>query len=186
MTGETFLQRAAYRVKQFGWAAGAWWRRPNPQQVEAAHRYLPEGGWPIFQRMPAVDQTHALKVLAAVHAAGFNDPALAQAALLHDAAKWQGGVTLTHRVAVVLIKAFAPARWEQLKAASEPPRRSLIYPLWAHANHPTTGARLAESAGCLPEAVDLILHHQDQLPPEDQRSERDALLAALQKADDDN
>jgi hypothetical protein len=136
--------------------------------------------------MPVVDQNHALKVLKDLRSAGYDDRALAQAALLHDAAKRAGGVTLFHRVAVVLIKAFAPRRWERLKTRPEPKRRSLVYPLWAHANHSATGARLAASAGCLPDAVDLIRRHQDPLPPAGERSRQDALLAALQKADDDN
>lgn len=185
MTG-TFIQRAAYRVRQFGWAVAAWWRRPSVAELEAARSVLPEAGWRVFSEMPAVDQTHALKVWADLRAAGYDDPALAQAALLHDAAKRSGGVTLLHRVAVVLIKAFAPERWNQLRALPEPPRRSLLYPLWAHANHPLTGARLAEQAGCHPQAVELIRWHQDPLPPAAQRTAQDRLLAALQKADDDN
>jgi len=183
---ETFLQRAAYRVRQFGWAVAAWWQRPATDELEAARRVLPEGGWRVFTAMPAADQTHALKVWADLRGAGYDDPALAQAALLHDAAKRPGGVTLIHRVAVVLIKAFAPGRWSKLKAQPEPPRRSLLYPLWAHANHPLTGARLAGQVGCHPQAVDLIRRHQDPLPPAAQWTAQDRLLAALQKADDDN
>jgi hypothetical protein len=182
----TFFQRATYRVKQFAWAVAAWWRRPTQAQLEAAREWLPEGGWLIFLRMPAVDQAHALKVLEAVRSAGFDEPALAQAALLHDAAKRLGGVTLFHRVAVVLIKAFAREQWERLKVRPAPVRSAAIYPLWAHANHPLTGAQLAAECGCRAEAVDLIRRHQDPLPPEAQRTEQDKLLAALQKADDDN
>lgn len=183
---ETFFQRAAYRVRQFGWAVTAQWQRPTADELEAAASVLPEAGWRVFTEMPAADQTHALKVWADLRAAGYDDPALAQAALLHDAAKRSGGVTLIHRVAVVLIKAFAPGQWTKLKAQPEPPRRSLRYPLWAHANHPLTGAQLAAEAGCCAEAVELIRRHQDPLPSAGQRTEQDRLLAALQKADDDN
>ncbi|MCU0508627.1 MAG: hypothetical protein MUC34_09505 [Anaerolineae bacterium] len=183
---QRFVERARYRVRQFGWAVAAWWRKPDPQALAVAHRYLPEAGWLVFLRMPAVDQTHALKVLEAVRAAGCDDPALAQAALLHDAAKRLGGVTILHRVAVVLIKAFARDHWERLKARPAPARVSPLYPLWAHANHALTGAQLAEQVGCCEEAVELIRRHQDPLPPPDARAEQDALLAALQKADDDN
>lgn len=182
----TFFRRAAYRVKQFLWAVASLWDRPGEKQLDAARNWLPEGGWFIFLSMPAVDQAHALKVLEAAQTAGFHDPALAQAALLHDAAKRLGGVTLFHRVAVVLIKAFAPAQWERLNQRRAPARRSPLYPLWAHANHPLTGAQLAAEAGCLPEAVELIRRHQDPLPDEAQRTEQDRLLAALQQADDDN
>jgi hypothetical protein len=178
--------RAWYRVKQFGWAVAASWRKPAPQELDVAHRYLPEAGWLVFLRMPAVDQAHALKVLEAVRATGYDDLALAQAALLHDAAKRLGGVTIMHRVAVVLIKAFARGQWERLKVRPAPAQGNPLYPLWAHANHPLTGAQLAGQVGCCDEAVDLIRRHQDPLPPPDKRTEQDVLLAALQKADDDN
>ena len=96
--------------------------------------------------MPRSDQVHALKVWAAVKLAGFDDPALAQAALLHDVAKHLGGVTLLHRVAVVLIKAFAPGAWRAPEDVSRALAAQLRYPLWAHANHPATSAQLAD--GC--------------------------------------
>jgi hypothetical protein len=179
--------RAWYRVKQFGWAVASWWRKPTFEELAAARAILPPACWRVFERMPAVDQIHALKVLEAVQAAGFDDRALAQAALLHDVAKRLGGVTLFHRVAVVIIKAFAREPWERLKTASPPSRSNrLLYPLWAHANHPLTGAQLAAECGCCAGAVDLIRRHQDPLPPAAQRTEQDKLLAALQRADDDN
>ena len=180
------FRRWTYRVKQFAWAVSAQWRKPTPAALNAARVTLPDAGWRMFRQMPAADQTHALKVLADLRSAGYDDRALAQAALLHDVAKRSGGVTLLHRVAVVLLKAFAPRTWMRIKARPEPARNSLVYPLWAHANHPATGAAQAAAAGCLPDAVDLIRRHQDPLPPADQRPPQDARLAALQKADDDN
>ena len=72
------------------------------------------------------------------------------------------------------------------KHETEPPRRSLLRPLWAHANHPATGAQLAAAAGCLPDAVSLIRRHQDAAADSGELSRQDALLVALQKADDDN
>jgi hypothetical protein len=178
--------RPIYRVRQFVQAIGARWRGPTPQELTAARKALPDTGWRLFRGMPVVDQVHALKVWRSLREAGFDDPALAQAALLHDVAKHLGHVTLVHRVLVVLIKAFAPRVWQQLKAAPEPVRRSLGYPLWAHANHPTTGARLAAEVRCLPLAVNLIRRHQDDLPSAELRSPEEVLLAALQRADDDN
>ncbi len=181
-----FRKRAAYRVRQFGQALRARWREPDERELAQARRVLPDAGWRLFRGMPRSDQVHATKVWAALKAAGQDDPALAQAALLHDVAKHLGGVTLLHRVLVVLIKAFAPGAWRRLKAAPEPPRRNLLYPLWAHANHPATGARLAADAGCRQEAVSLIRRHQDSVPPGKTRTREDSLLLALQRADDDN
>jgi hypothetical protein len=181
-----FWKRAAYRVRQFRQALQARWRGPDERELAQARRVLPDRGWRLFRGMPRSDQVHATKVWAALKAGGLDDPGLAQAALLHDVAKHLGGVTLLHRVAVVLIKAFAPGAWRRLKTAPEPARRNLLYPLWAHANHPATSARLAADAGCRPEAVSLIRRHQDNVPPSETHTREDALLLALQRADDDN
>jgi hypothetical protein len=181
-----FGKRAAYRVRQFGQALQARCRGPDERELALARRALPDRGWRLFRDMPRSDQVHAIKVWTAIKAAGQDDPALAQAALLHDVAKHLGGVTLLHRVLVVLIKAFAPAAWRRLKASPEPSRRNLRYPLWAHANHPATSARLAADAGCRPGAVDLIRRHQDSMLPGETHTREDALLLALQRADDDN
>ncbi len=181
-----FAQRAVYRVRQFVQAVRARWRGLDERELNQARRALPDAGWRLFRGMPKSDQVHSLKVWAALKAAGYDDAALAQAALLHDVAKHLGGVKLFHRVAVVLLKAFAPQVWKRLKAAPEPARRDLRYPLWAHANHPATGARIAASAGCLPQAVSLIRRHQEHLATGVSMSNEDALLLALQRADDDN
>lgn len=179
-------KRAAYRVRQFGQALKARWCGPDEFELAEMRRVLPDAGWRLFRSMPRSDQVHAIKVWTAIKAAGLDDPALAQAALLHDVAKHIGGVTLLHKVAVVLIKAFAPAAWRRLKTAPEPSRRSFCYPLWAHANHPETSARLAAGAGCLQEAVSLIRRHQESVPSGEMQTREDSLLLALQRADDDN
>jgi hypothetical protein len=179
-------KRAAYRVRQFAQALRARRRGPDDRGLALARRSLPDSGWRLFRGMPHSDQVHALKVWSALKAAGFDDPALAQAALLHDVAKHLGGVTLFHRVVVVLIKAFVPGAWRRLKASPEPSRRSLFYALWAHANHPATGAQLAADAGCREQAVSLIRRHQETVSAGQPPSREDELLLALQRADDDN
>lgn len=181
-----FVKRAVYRVRQFAQAVRSRWDGPDQRELAQARRALPDAGWRLFRGMPRADQVHALKVWTAVKAAGLDDPALAQAALLHDVAKHLGGVTLFHRVAVVLIKAFAPGVWRRLKNSPAPPRRDLRYPLWTHANHPATSAQLAAQIGCAPLAVSLIRRHQEALPVSAPQSHEDRLLLALQRADDDN
>lgn len=174
-------RRAAYRARQFFAALNAYLAPLTAADRAVAHAFLPAAAWPLFDAMPRNDQRHSLQVVRALRAGGHDDPALLQAALLHDAAKAAGGVTLLHRVAVVLLKAFWPrwlAGWEGRAA---PPRRDPRYPFWAHANHPAIGARLAEAAGCDPLAVVLIRRHQEPTT-----SSPDRLLAALQAADDDN
>jgi len=179
-------RRAAYRVQQFGRALLATMRGPDQAELVEARRWLPPPSWQLFAEMPRAEQRHALNVWRSLKSAGHEHPALAQAALLHDVAKYRGGVTLFHRVAVVLIKAFAPRTWQGLKELAEPPRTDLRYPLWAHANHPAGSAALAAAAGCSPEAVDLIRRHQEVLAPSQSHTPAETLLAALQAADDEN
>ena len=150
-----------------------------------AHAVLPAAARPLFDRMPRNDQRHSLEVLRAVQAAGRSQPALLQAALLHDAAKGAGGITLLHRAAVVLIRSVRP-RWLVQWSQRPAPRRSdLRYPFWAHVNHPRLGAELAAAVGCEPLAVDLIERHQAH-PAAAGDALADELLAALQAADDDH
>ena len=90
-----------------------------------------------------------------------------QAALLHDVAKSTGGVTLFHRIAVVLIKIARPDWAARLTQTPAPDRANLRYPFWAHANHPQQGAEMAAAAGCDPLAVTLIRRHQETGRAED-------------------
>lgn len=179
-------RRVAYRVQQFGQALLANWREPSREELEEARRLLPQAGWQLFAEMPRAEQKHALGVLHWLKAAGYEQPELTQAALLHDVAKHRGGVTLVHRVIVVLLKAFAPRTWQHLKTVPEPPLADPRHPLWAHANHPAGSAVLAAEAGCSLEAVDLIRRHQEVLTTSEFRTPAEALLAALQAADDNN
>jgi hypothetical protein len=119
------------------------------------------------------------------------ESALMQAALLHDVAKSTGGVTLFHRVAVVLIKIMWPGWLARLAQAPAPARDAPRYPFWAHANHPQLGAEMAAAAGCDPLAVMLIRRHQEtdkraEDPLRGSGGDVDLLLTALRTADDDN
>lgn len=194
-----FLRRAAYRVRQFFRAlAASLTPLTEAERVEAA-AVLPAGARPLFDAMPRNDQRHSLAVLRVLRAAGHQEPALLQAALLHDAAKAVAGLTLLHRVAMVLLKASRPGLLAGWAALPQPARSDPRYPFWAHANHPAIGADMAAAAGCDPLAVLLIRRHQDPvhvgprggLPPSDGVPQPpddrvDDLLAALQAADDDN
>jgi hypothetical protein len=205
-----WLHRAGYRVRQFGSAVATRGRPLAEVERTEVRAWLPTAAWPLFEGMPRNDQRHSLNVLRTLAAAGHDDPALMQAALLHDAAKSTGGVMLWHRVAVVLLKAVRPG-WPARMAGRPAPRRSdLRYPFWASVNHPRLGAEMAAAAGCDPLAVTLIRRHQEtsggaeepgsghlnsagsshldlqvsNFAPDDPLA--DKLLAALQAADDDN
>jgi hypothetical protein len=189
--GVAWPHRAVYRVRQFGSAVAAGIRPLTTAEQAEARAWLPPTAWPLFDAMPHNDQRHSLAVMRSLHAAGHAEPALMQAALLHDAAKSTGRVTLFHRVAVVLIKIVWPGWTTRTAQTPAPARGSFGYPFWAHANHPQLGAEMAASAGCDPLAVTLIRRHQETgrgAAAREPRGRGDItlLLAALQAADDDN
>jgi hypothetical protein len=157
----------------------------------------------LFAQMSPNDWRHALGVVRTLQQAGYDQPALLQAALLHDVAK-SLGQPIIHRVAIVLLKAFWPAGLERVgewRTANGERRariedssiRSFAYspiPHWRrpfviHAHHPAIGAAWAEEAGCDPLAVRLIARHQETLSGQ-LAGEEEKLLAALQWADDLN
>jgi hypothetical protein len=124
--------------------------------------------------------------LRTLRAEGYDHPALMQAALLHDVAKSEAGITVFHRVAVVLFQAFRPAWLSWLRR--DPERRpddAWRRPFVRYLEHPAVGARWAAEAGCLPMAVSLIRRHQSPVSPSSDAVE-DQLLRLLQAADDKN
>ncbi|GIK41360.1 MAG: HDIG domain-containing protein [Chloroflexota bacterium] len=157
----------------------------------------------LFARMSPNDRRHALAVVRTLQQAGYEQPALLQAALLHDVAKSLGQPIL-HRVAIVLLKAFWPAALERIcewrtangewRARIEDSSIRLFayspIPYWRrpfviHAHHPAIGAAWVEEAGCDPLAVRLIARHQETLTGQP-AGEEEKLLAALQWADNLN
>lgn len=168
---------AAYRVRQFIRAAGAW-IQPEDTGDDPAVQFLSPEALSLFRTMPGYDRQHALGVLRTLQEQGYTDQDLLTAALLHDVGKTvhqAGALRLWHRVAVVLMRALWPDLLEQLGQAESGSWRR---PFFVHQHHAAIGAELARQAGCSPEAVALIRHHED---PPDQVEE--PLLAALQAAD---
>jgi hypothetical protein len=155
----------------------------------------------LFTRMSPNDRRHALAVVRTLQQAGYDQPALLQAALLHDVAK-SLGQPIFHRVAIVLLKAFWPGL---LKRISEPtqqrmakermaknewrmaihPSSFILHPFIIHIHHPAIGAAWAEEAGCDPLVIRLIARHQETLTGQP-AGEEEKLLVALQWADDLN
>ncbi len=183
------LQRArriVYRVRQFITALLAAWLPLSEDELVAARSRLPDAAWPLFLGMGRADQRHSLRILKLIEERGQCAAPLAEAALLHDCAKGPAGVRLWHRVAGVLMENLWPtsyAAWRQGPAPEGPGWR---YGLWAHLHHAELGARLAEGAGCSPEAIALIRHHQEPEQDLDGAPHVAEWLAALRAADDDN
>ena len=107
-------------------------------------RILPLGGASLFESMPVADRRHGLDVAERLLRAGHDDPDLLGAALLHDAAKGHR-MRLWHRVAGVLLEAFAPST---LRRLASPDPRSWRHPFHLYLHHAPMSAELALAAGC--------------------------------------
>jgi hypothetical protein len=176
-----------YRVRQFLDALAA---RIDEDDEQELARLLTPPQRELFRRMAPNDQRHALNVCATLHQAGYDDPDLLKAALLHDAGKAAGRIWLWQRTLIVLLRRWAPhvLRW---LARGDCPAKA---PWWrrgfvVNRLHPQLGAQWAAQTGCLPTTVALIRRHQDplQVPPLEARPEekdyQERLLVALQWAD---
>src|SRR4051812_46000042 len=117
------MARVFYRLGQF-WQGRA--AQVSPADYQEAARALPPAALSLFHQMPVDAQRHSLNVLHAVRAAGYEQPDLAVAALLHDCGKVaaaKGGVAigLWLRGPLVLLSLFLPqvaARWALSKPVS--------------------------------------------------------------------
>lgn len=169
---------ARYRVRQFALALGA---SISHERADTLKRHLEAPQLELFHKMPRVDQHHGLAVFRALQEAGETETSLLQAALLHDVGKTLGPVRIWHRVIAVLAKALASHLWETMGDDAG----SWRYPFYVHRQHSALGAELARQAGCSPEVVWLIAHHEDRPTTQAKRRENQ-LLAALQAADEVN
>lgn len=177
-----WLRRVHYRVQQFFSALQA---RVPPAEVAALRHALPPAGLSLFRQMPAADQRHSLDVYAALQRAGYHDPDLLAAALLHDVAK-AGHIRIWHRVALVLLNSVAPGRRVLAQLAQPAPVDSRRYPLYVSVHHPTLGAYQVLAAGCSARTAWLVAHHQTAIADVAEAEPAQlAALQALQKVDDE-
>jgi hypothetical protein len=144
---------ALYRLRQFFAAVGG--------QISLAERVLVvrllnPGELRLFERMPHFDQRHCLDVYHTLARAGYDDPLLLRAALLHDCGKVADDgrtIPLLYYGLFVVLKRFAPALYQ--RAAGD--GRGPLWPFAVHAAHEQRAALLAELVGSPPELV-AILH----------------------------
>lgn len=118
--------------------------RVSPEQDAFAARLLPPGAARLFADMPIADRRHGLEVAQRLSAAGFDDPELLAAALVHDAGKGRR-MRLWHRVAAVMVDAVAPRLLARI-ASSDP--ASAGYPFHLYLHHGPLSADAALAAGC--------------------------------------
>ncbi|MGH2417491.1 MAG: hypothetical protein ACRDFY_04085 [Candidatus Limnocylindria bacterium] len=147
--------------------------RVEPAEEALVRRILPLGGASLFTSMPVADQRHGLDVAERLIRGGHDDPDILGAALLHDAAKGHR-MGLWHRVAGVLLEAFAPS---VLRRLASPDPRSWRHPFHLYLHHAPMSAELALAAGCSPRVGGFIRGEAE--------TDADArLLGALGVADD--
>lgn len=169
-----------YRLGQFWRALTAAPLSSMAQQEVAA--ILNAGEASLFDRLDAAGQWHSYQVFCTLRDAGYTQPDLLVAALLHDVGKTRCPLSLVERAVIVLAQAIWPgktAAWGQGEAVRW--RRPFV----VKAQHPTWGAEMAQAAGSTPLAVALIRRHQEPLPAIAYSAE-DSLLRRLQWADDQN
>lgn len=170
----------AYRIQQF-------WRllkvEPFPQEaLPVVAAVLSPAELALFRKQAATDQTHGLRVLQTLQAAGETDSALLAAALLHDVGKCRLAPTIWDRVVGAFGERFFPQR-----AASwgEGNPNLLRRPFVIRFQHAAWGAEMAQRAGSRPLTVRLIRYHQGD-GEELQNPEEIQLLARLKWADNRN
>ncbi len=193
------FRSVARRVRQFVRGVTA---AVSAEELQAAAAFLPPAGLERFRWMPVDAQRHSLNVLTTLQRAGWHDPHLAAAALLHDSGKVTAaaaGLTFNAwiRSALVLVEAVAPGLAARL--AVDDASGGWRYLLHVHLEHPRIGAGWAEADGCSPLTCWLIAHHQEKTgrrlemrgravagDPQQSAEHRERLLTALQWADGRN
>jgi hypothetical protein len=158
----------------------------RPQPLDAAEHaevaaLLTSRQLALFDRCGAADQRHGLRVVRTLRSAGYDDPDLLVAALLHDVGKTRVQLTLFDRSLVVLAHRLWPAR---AAAWGHGPPRGWRRPFVVKVQHPAWSAAMAAEAGTTPGALALIRHHQERSAAATGVDR--TLLIALQQADDAN
>ncbi len=169
--------KIAYRLRQLvaNLTAG-----PLPEDVRReVGELLTEREQALFDGYTHADQAHAIRVLHCLRDAGYNQPDLLAAALLHDIGKIQCPLSVWDRTVIVVGSALWPRKAAEWGRGSLDSRRR---PFVARAQHPQWGAQLATDAGSRPAVIDLIRRHQEKHDPIGNANDR--LLAQLQWADD--
>jgi hypothetical protein len=168
-----------YRSRQF---FGALLGRVSDAEMAEARRVLGAGLYAMFAELPMQYRRHGLTVYRRVVGTGCEDLAVQQAALLHDAGKYDPDsrryVTIFHRVAVVLLEAF-PWGKPLLRRLSRPGGRRdfVLYPFYLSRYHAALGAKLAARYGASKEVTALIAGHH-------RRGDQSGQLLVLQVADE--
>lgn len=175
MMGSQTLHAIWVRVGQVGYSMTARWA-PTDNSALAA---LSPAERALFNGMRPADRAHALRVARRVEQAGYDDPPLVKAALLHDVGKAGHGIHLLHRILRVLLAVLIPA----LLALIAGPDAGWHEPFHALVYHAGMGADLLAAAGSDPLTVALVRYHDAHDAPPDLVGHED-WLRVLKSADD--
>jgi putative nucleotidyltransferase with HDIG domain len=155
--------RWLYRARQF---FSALLDRVGEEDMQEARLVLGPRLSEMFACLPRQYRLHGLQVYRRVRQAGCQDLWVWQAALLHDAGKYDPAtgrhVTLMHRVAIVLLKAVPGGRRMLAWLARPLPTGVaglVLYPFYLSKHHARLGAQLARQHGAHDEVVRLIARH---------------------------
>lgn len=113
-----------------------------------------------FLSLARYDQDHLLCVCSKLRSAGYSDPDLLVAGMLHDIGKCEGKlhVRFVDRITKVVLTRVAPGL---LKHLARPPARGWRGGLVLAVHHPELGAERAMDLGCNDRTCWLIQHHED-------------------------
>ncbi len=131
--------------------------------------------WQLQARLTPFDRWHHLRVHSLLVDAGYNDPDLLMAALLHDVGKAdsRGRVRAIHRVLHVVVRRISPDSLTRLAADGG----GLRHGLWLSVHHPSVGSNMVRAAGGSERCCELIRNHDSH------STDGDPLIAALIAAD---
>lgn len=141
-----------YRLRQFGSALLA---RVVPAERAQVAALLSPAELRLFERMPRYDQRHCLDVCTALRTAGYADPLLLRAALLHDCGKVDDDgrpIALIYYGVFVLLKRLLPGLYHLAARYGRGPLR----PFAVHARHDDRSAAMAAAAGSPPALVAIL------------------------------
>lgn len=162
-SGGFTLSRWFYRSTQF---FSALLGKVSKEAMEEARGVLGPDLYCLFAAMPSQYRLHMLAVYQRVRKAGCSDIHVLQAALLHDAGKYDPAsrryVSLPYRVAIVLLVATTPGKRLLAKLSADTAnRQGWRYPFYLNQNHTRLGAQWAAQNGAPPEVTDLIANHHE-------------------------